>query len=670
VVRVLDYLQANGTAYMVMALAKGETLDVRLKSEGTLTPEAVQRLMRPLLKGLEAVHAQGFLHRDIKPANIILDDDGEPTLIDFGASRQAMADRSTALTAIFSPGYAAPEQMSSSRQQGPWTDIYGLAATFYQAITGRAPPNAMDRMQEDTLQPLARRSLPGFPQALLEGIDAGLAVRASQRPQSIAEWRKLLEPEPAPVVAGATATAAKVGARRRPRVGLWAGGVAAALLLAAGVGYYLYPREAKRPPAPVTATTPPTAPGSGLRPGLLDLLARVAPSYALPAREAQVGKYVTDREHKALAAFAPSGSWRTAGWNTPALAERHALESCEVRYGAPCVLLAVDDALQPQAITQTPRAMPRVAYDGVFDPEKIPTVGEVVRKRPDVVGYRDANGAKAAAFHPRGRLFVVTGAANQREAEQKALANCTDDPPRGDQDGQCFLYAAGNQVVLPRRATEPISAAPRPPPSEPPKPESLRDALLRRVAQVAPDASATHREQQVTGYLEAPPAKALAGYASGTWRTTGHSSPAVAEERALESCEIVHGEPCVLIAVNDTIEPSTTLQRRQPMPRASYGGLFDPEQIPVSDAVRRRADIASYRTARGPKAAAYHPWGRLFVVTGAPTQRDAEEKALADCNADPQRNNRDGTCYLYAVGNQVILPRRSHVALTAASDPK
>src|SRR5258708_26247233 len=95
---------------MVMALIQGETLARRLARENRLTPEAVDRLVCPLLDGLEEFHAATFLHRDIKPANIMVDAKGKPTLIDCGASRAAMADRSTAMTAIFTPGYAAAEQ--------------------------------------------------------------------------------------------------------------------------------------------------------------------------------------------------------------------------------------------------------------------------------------------------------------------------------------------------------------------------------------------------------------------------------------------------------------------------------------------------------------------------------------------------------------------------------
>ena len=92
-------------------------------------------MLGPLLAGLQKVHETGFLHRDIKPANIMLGADGKPTLIDFGAARAAMADRTRTMTAIFTPGYAAPEQFTSAKQ-GPWTDIYGLSATLHYAITG------------------------------------------------------------------------------------------------------------------------------------------------------------------------------------------------------------------------------------------------------------------------------------------------------------------------------------------------------------------------------------------------------------------------------------------------------------------------------------------------------------------------------------------------------
>ena len=251
IVHVFDYLEANGTAYIVMELLSGETLEDRIAKNGKLSSEEVDRILWPLLDGLEQVHTAGFLHRDIKPANILLDATGNPTLIDFGASRAAMAGRSTALTAIFTPGYAAAEQMTSAKQ-GPWTDIYGLSATLYHAIVGRTPPSAFDRMLSDTYEPLAQLKPAGFSPGVLAGIDAGLAVVASDRPQSITGWRPILSMAEAPA-ADATVAIGKApppaprhvstlpspaGPGPSSRTGLWLALVALVLVLLGGGGYY------------------------------------------------------------------------------------------------------------------------------------------------------------------------------------------------------------------------------------------------------------------------------------------------------------------------------------------------------------------------------------------------------------------------------------------------
>jgi serine/threonine protein kinase len=268
VIRVYDYLEANGTAYMVMALARGETLEQRLKRDGSLPAPIVERLLDRLLDGLEQVHATGFLHRDIKPANIILDGKNNPTLIDFGASRSSMADRTAAMTAVFTPRYAAAEQLTSD-EQGPWTDIYGLSVTLYYAVAGRAPPTAVERVLKDRYEPLTKLQPTGFPQEILRGIDAGLAVRAADRPQSIAAWRgsfalKEEEPDDLTVVGRRTRRSPEPAAPARPatsqprvaspspatvevgrkRVALYAAAAAAAIILAAGGYFVLAPQPA------------------------------------------------------------------------------------------------------------------------------------------------------------------------------------------------------------------------------------------------------------------------------------------------------------------------------------------------------------------------------------------------------------------------------------------
>lgn len=264
IVKVFDFLEINGTAYIVMEMLRGDTLEGHLRKNGPMGAAAIERILWPLLDGLEQVHANGFLHRDIKPANILLNANGQPTLIDFGASRAAMAGRTTAMTAIFTPGYAAVEQMTSAKQ-GPWTDIYGLSATLYHAITGAPPPSAFDRMLDDEYKPLGQLQPPGFSAGLLVGLDAGLAMRASDRPQSIAAWRPLLGMTAAPeadatVVMGKgpptiapdphrpiIETSPAAATARRSRAGLWATLGAVLIVLLGGGGYYVY---ASRGPDP------------------------------------------------------------------------------------------------------------------------------------------------------------------------------------------------------------------------------------------------------------------------------------------------------------------------------------------------------------------------------------------------------------------------------------
>ncbi|SEP22167.1 Putative peptidoglycan binding domain-containing protein [Rhodospirillales bacterium URHD0017] len=260
IVRVFDFLEANGTAYIVMELLRGRTLEDRVKAEGPLPPVALQAILGPLLAGLHKVHETGFLHRDIKPANIMLGTDGKPTLIDFGAARAAMADRTKTMTAIFTPGYAAPEQFTSAKQ-GPWTDIYGLSATLHYAITGRAPPSAFDRLMEDTYVPLAGSAPREFDDRVLRGIDAGLSLALEKRPSSIAAWWAPhdVPADSAPTLVMPPAPSAAVHAvshRSAARRGWLALGVG--VVLAAMAGAYV-----TFAPAPTPQGEPATSPSAG-----------------------------------------------------------------------------------------------------------------------------------------------------------------------------------------------------------------------------------------------------------------------------------------------------------------------------------------------------------------------------------------------------------------------
>ncbi|HEY2872632.1 MAG TPA: protein kinase [Reyranella sp.] len=191
IVPVLRFLTANDTAYTVMEFEDGRSLGEMLGHSGRrLPPEEVRRLAEGLLLGLGAVHAQGFLHRDIKPSNIIIRRDGVPILIDFGAARQAMGDRSRTLTSVLTPQYAPIEQYTAEGKQGPWSDIYSASAVLHHAITGAPPPEAAGRIGKDTYRPLAGSEARSYDKAFLAAVDSALAFAPEQRPQSVAEWSK------------------------------------------------------------------------------------------------------------------------------------------------------------------------------------------------------------------------------------------------------------------------------------------------------------------------------------------------------------------------------------------------------------------------------------------------------------------------------------------------
>ena len=131
IVRVLTLFEANETAYMAMDFEKGRNLAEILDQRRTLEERELKAIVLPLLSGLEELHGQGFIHRDIKPENIVIRDDGTPVLIDFGAARNAMGNRSRALTTLLTPGYSPLEQYySTADDQGPWTDIYAFGGVF------------------------------------------------------------------------------------------------------------------------------------------------------------------------------------------------------------------------------------------------------------------------------------------------------------------------------------------------------------------------------------------------------------------------------------------------------------------------------------------------------------------------------------------------------------
>ncbi len=195
VVKVFRCFEANGTAYLLMPWYRGEALHRLLKRSGTFSAEEAVALAGSLLGALEYIHREGLVHQDIKPANIYIKEDGQPVLLDFGAAGQRLAEDESTRKRLGSEGYAAPEQSEQNGRIGPWTDIYGLAATLYRCISGKIPAAATRRLtairggENDPLVPMEQMAPGPEFSAIAGAINRGLALESASRPQNIAEWR-------------------------------------------------------------------------------------------------------------------------------------------------------------------------------------------------------------------------------------------------------------------------------------------------------------------------------------------------------------------------------------------------------------------------------------------------------------------------------------------------
>ena len=157
IVKVFRCFEANETAYLLMPWYHGEALHKLLKRTGVLSTDETLALANPLLDALAYIHRNDLVHQDIKPANIYITENGLPILLDFGAAGQHVDGETLAGPGHGSEGYAALEQSESGNRIGPWTDIYGLAATLYRCTSGRIPVPASQRkkaLQDGKADPL------------------------------------------------------------------------------------------------------------------------------------------------------------------------------------------------------------------------------------------------------------------------------------------------------------------------------------------------------------------------------------------------------------------------------------------------------------------------------------------------------------------------------------
>ncbi len=149
IVSVYDFFYENDTVYFTMGYLQGETLKSYLKHSKLNEGQAVS-VMQDITNALLLLHSSNVLHRDISPDNIMICNDGSIKLLDFGAARQVTAEQSQSLSVILKQGFAPLEQYQKKGNQGPWTDIYALGATIYNALTGEFLDDPMTRFEDDS----------------------------------------------------------------------------------------------------------------------------------------------------------------------------------------------------------------------------------------------------------------------------------------------------------------------------------------------------------------------------------------------------------------------------------------------------------------------------------------------------------------------------------------
>lgn len=194
-VEVFRFWEGNGTAYMAMRYYRGVTLRELLRANPQIVTEQwLCETLDPILLALQELHNEKCYHRDIAPDNILVLPNGRSVLMDFGAARRIIGGMTRALTTVLKPGYAPIEQYSDdgSMAQGAWTDIYAVGGLLYHAMTGKVPVQAISRMMNDPLKPVATAARSEFSPNLCAVVMKCLAVMPENRYQSVDELRAAL----------------------------------------------------------------------------------------------------------------------------------------------------------------------------------------------------------------------------------------------------------------------------------------------------------------------------------------------------------------------------------------------------------------------------------------------------------------------------------------------
>lgn len=194
-VKVYRFWEANNTAYMAMPLYSGITLKQARSQMSAPPPEEwLRAVLWSVLEALKVLHGSNTLHRDVSPDNIFLQDVGPPVLLDLGAARRAIVDSSHKHTAILKVNYAPIEQYADAQdlQEGPWTDLYAVAAVMHGCLCNEPPLPATFRVLRDRMPSCARVAKTvethfgvSYSATFIKTVDHALAIQPHMRPQSV-----------------------------------------------------------------------------------------------------------------------------------------------------------------------------------------------------------------------------------------------------------------------------------------------------------------------------------------------------------------------------------------------------------------------------------------------------------------------------------------------------
>ena len=198
IIRTYTTFRSGGTAYIVMEHPEGITLQqYLLQRGGKLTAEETLTILEPVMYSLCQVHQIGLIHGDITPENILLQKTGSVKLLGFDAVREVEEENllrvGNSSQTFLRSGFTPIELYQSTGKRGPWSDEYAICATIYYCLTGQIPPDAPDRLLEDTQ--VNWQMVGGLSQRQISALRKGMALEASNRYPSLEELALELYPE-------------------------------------------------------------------------------------------------------------------------------------------------------------------------------------------------------------------------------------------------------------------------------------------------------------------------------------------------------------------------------------------------------------------------------------------------------------------------------------------